>query len=296
MEGIMCEIDDGTYMDCNQYVQAISSPSQCEVDIRFKYAFKKTSDLCLDIQKVTAALGPLGNTLVAFEDEISCQNRLFCGRNQFTISDRRASVNLCTMTQDNNSRWTIDVDVYDIHNRKVQIDSAYMWSTLAPLPFPLPVPAPAPGGPSPSPGPGSGSGSDGVKCNGHPKKIKFEIIPTNCEDSNNRLKQLRALKKSNNGNNGKNKKTYFSCLGRKPTNYPMTVTFTTKYGNSSEVMTIANEEAGGLMTPWSKIPTNVMVEITDGTNTQQIVFHSSCSKPIYTGDTFGSFKIKDFEY
>jgi hypothetical protein len=296
MEGIMCEIDDGTYMDCNQYVQAISSPSQCEVDIRFKYAFKKTSDLCLDIQKVTAALGPLGNTVVAFEDEISCQNRLFCGRNQFTISDRRASVNLCTMTQDNNSRWTVDVDVYDTYNRKVEIDSAYMWSALAPRPLPLPIapPAPAPSSPSPLPRPvpiNPAPGSNGVRCNGRPKKIKFEISPTNCGDSNNRLKQLRALKKSN---NGKNKKTYFSCQGNKPTNYPMTVTFTTKYGNSAQVMTITG--AGELMTPWSKIPTNLTVKISDGTNTQQITFHSSCSKPIYTGDTFGSFKIKDFVY
>ena len=286
-EGIFCEID-GSGIDCNQYLKSITSLEECFVPMLFKYTYMKASLGCATIQNVMAEVGPLGNSIVAFEDSVACSYRQFCTNEAFTIYDRRFA-NICEESQDPNP-WPIDVLITDTMKREYSSEFSYKWVAFT-LPKPV-TPAPIIGTPTPplpSP-PTPPTPTEGrVKCRAQPKKIKFMIDPIACDESNNGLQGLRRNLKSK--SKGSSNGELYTCEGQKPGG-PMSLRITNKYGT----VLFEDDVIAGQPYVLSTVHKNLVVEIDSAMCDQKITFHASCSKAIYTGDTFGSFKILDFYY
>lgn len=138
------------------------------------------------------------------------------------------------------------------------------------------------------------SPSQKVMCDGRPDGMKFKIKPTSCDDSVNGLKgfgQRQRKLKSDNGNG-------FTCSGNSPTGEVVMVKISSSSSNNGDGILYKEVVIGKEYEFNGKVSSNTMVEITDTNHDerQSIQFHSSCSKPIYTGDTFGSFVITEFLY
>ena len=245
----------------------------------FKYGFTNFGKGCVSIKGANADVGPLGLEVLTFEDKYSCgADRVLCEDESMTIPDRRF-VNLCEVSQ-HPRNWDIDVEVSDKLNRKQEFTYTYNWDaftltvmTLPPIVTFPPVPQIV-----------------RKECEGRPSKIEFQIIPISCDQSDNSLKGLgRKLKSKKSG-------SYFQCNGSVSDSitplyveifntYDKVLLEKTRVVDSNSILTLAS------------VSTNVNVKIYHNNNVvQNIVFHASCSKPIFTGDSFGSFKIVEFVY
>ena len=287
---IICEINDGSGRECNNYLSAITDRSECIVSIMFKYRLTKIGKGCVDIKDAKASLGPLGIKTLTWEDFHSCgASRNWCESEDLTIPDRRI-VNLCEETQDPLT-WDISLDVSDKFDREESFPFTYQWNsfTLPPnVPVPSPVAVPAPVAMpvlSPTPEQCSYKGLKG---------IKFKIDPIFCQDSENSLvpctgRKLRSYSKSD--------RYKFQCDGHIPatSTYPTYVQIFNKYRcvfkktevdlSEDTVFTLNNASKG------------IRVVISSGPHRQVIEFDASCHyEPLFTGDSLGSFKIVDFIY
>lgn len=272
LDSVTCVIDDSTETDCKTYLTAVTSQEQCIVDIKFKYEVKKTSLGCVDITGVRSVLGPLGGSST---NAIQCDARTICQNESVTIPDSRPAVNICTMSQNPNP-WTTTLTIRDNHNREPAFNLDYQWPIFTNPPPPPPAPTPTP----PSGG--------GVLCKRRPNKISFQIVPISCDQSSNSFvttRNRRALK---------HKRTQYSCSGERPTSGNSYFHVTIYNGEEEEVFN--NNVKAGEEQVLTEVTTYTRVSISGNNKVQDITFHSSCSKPISTGDTFGSFKIVNFIY
>ncbi len=277
--GILCEIE-GTNEDCSEYARRIVSADQCSVAVKFKYTFTKTSLGCVDIDFAKGLAGPLGLEYIAFEDEVSCSDRRLCQGDTWSVPDRRF-VNLCEMTMGDWNPWDLRLDIQDKFGRSQSLPGTYTWPIITLTPPSAPTPT-APTAPTPTPPTGTGK-----ICTGRPSKMKFSIKPIGCDESKNSF--LRRLK-----HNSGSDKSYFSCEGNKPPSFPVNFTvYSQKYNNYITSGTAYSPEDVFYFSP---VPSNVMIKMTSDSCDQTATFHSSCSKPLYTGDKFGSVTLVDFVY
>jgi hypothetical protein len=152
-----------------------------------------------------------------------------------------------------------------------------------------------------------------VICDSRAKRFKFRFHPRRCEDSDNfvhrisRNRNLRAqhrrhLKKSGNANDK------FWCLESSstlpPSSGPFRVVIKAKgatettgdvYLDESNVkdydeLTIVGMNGGTITTEL-----NIYIYNSQSSKVQEIMFHSSCSMELSTGDTFGSIELIGFE-
>ena len=284
-------------MDCNSYAKQLDKPADCVVDLKFKYTVVKTSLGCVDIKMASGLAGPLGTATLAFEDYIECAEREMCRGDSWTIPDRRSSVNICELAVLPNNPWDLKLTVEDTRDRSISFPSVYKWDEfkipIAPTPTAPTPTAPTPTAPTPTVGPPS---SCGVLCEDRPDKMKFSVVPAKCSESQNSFTS-RILKTSSGNSkyskNGNKDKNYFTCQGNMPS-FPINYQIMNKYGN---VLTEGTAYSSGDVFYFSPVPSNVIVKFVSNSGGEQLIgFHSSCSKDLYTCNTFGSLKIVDFVY
>lgn len=278
LQGLSCQIDDGSGTECNAYLKSITSPSQCIVDVKFGFDVINKGIACVDIKSVKAKLGPFPMSILSFDDLYSCDQRTMCLGDAWDIPARMSLVNICSFANMMNP-WPIEMQITGTGNRSELFSSTYTWDAAVIGPTPVP--------PSPTP-----PTSSKEKCSQRPRGIKFSIVPTNCGSDDNELKTLGRRRELNH-NSKNNGKKYYACSGSPPANFPAQVVITDNKGN--EIFS-RSDVSSNVTYDLMSVPTNLRVKIYSGSNQQIIVFHSSCSKPIYTGDTMGSFKIEDFIY
>ena len=282
----------------------------------FKYTFTKTSAGCGEIDYVRAYVEPLGAEILAFEDHYSCQSRDMCMGDAVTIPDRRF-VNLCEISQDPRT-WDIAVIVGDAMNRDVQLNLAFEWPEFEyPGDGDRGISFDGDGGNSTIPevttyeDPAAAVDFyvEGVACQRKPVGIKFAINPTACDESSNSFMTSRRFLKHNSQNNSSSGgsgssggsstssiPSYpYSCQGPAPSFDDLSVKIFDIQNSNEEYDTIhfSSLTEFSIVTP---VPDNMKVVISSNVCDQEIVFHASCSSPLKTGDTMGSFEIVEFIY
>eukprot|EP00551_Chaetoceros_affinis_P018911 CAMPEP_0203718848 /NCGR_PEP_ID=MMETSP0092-20131115/3032_1 /ASSEMBLY_ACC=CAM_ASM_001090 /TAXON_ID=426623 /ORGANISM="Chaetoceros affinis, Strain CCMP159" /LENGTH=599 /DNA_ID=CAMNT_0050598081 /DNA_START=204 /DNA_END=2003 /DNA_ORIENTATION=+ len=273
LTGLSCQIDDNSGRECNAYLDSIKYKSQCIVDVKFTFKVMNTAIACVDIQDAEAKIGPHTSTLVPFDDVYSCDMRRICRGEVFDIPARKGVVNICNFSKLMNP-WPIEFKVTDTLRRSQLFTDEIEFNSVTFGPI-----NPEPTDPT------------GEKCSGRPSEIKFKIVPTKCGEDKNELKSFgRRRELSHNGD-----KIYYSCSDSTDAriSFPAKVFISDNKGNE---LFSRNNVARGESFDLQNVPTNLRVKIFSKTNDQVVVFHSSCSKPIYTGDTMGSFKILEFSY
>jgi len=274
-DGVGCFIDGtGNTKTCNQFIKDISDGTECIVDVVFKYNIENTGIACDNIHTIDAIMSGGAPKGLALESINSCANKDFCPGDELIIDDKR-SIDLCALQ---GTKVGFDVILNNNDDKQVgfhKYDSA----------------------PGPPPEP--------IQCLQRPCEMYFVFEERLCTASDNEFmnygrrnlhEEQRLLKgKSKKNSDDDNYSSYFSCRDFCEFTSPSTVIITdidgyeeyfrgdVKFG---DVITIKSSSG--------ELDSNTMVRIKDqqrDRTAQEFTFHSSCSKPLFTGDTFGALRL-----
>ncbi len=95
-------------MDCNDFIEQATSVQKCDADIAFNFTFTNVGLACIEIVNIRVALGPLGLSLLRFDDIYGYNDRQICSNETWVVPDRRLNVNLCKESVD---PWEIIIEV-----------------------------------------------------------------------------------------------------------------------------------------------------------------------------------------
>jgi len=281
-EAVECFIVENgvqTTTTCNDYISSISSLDQCFVDVVYKYTITNVGLSCETVDHVGASIGASTSMTLALDSDYSGANRIFCPEDSWNLNDYR-TINICDEV---GTAENFDLALNDGTTQRGTY--TYIAVTL-PAPEPCPEPGPAPGPPP----------ADGVECTDRPTEMSFEFTGGNCEDSTTTLGSARKLRSLSHKSG-----SYFTCTN---TNSGNDITNPSKIvikGKRGDVYFEDNVSLGSIITATPPDGgdvdsyMDVFIYTTDGVETQTFNFHSSCSKPIYTGDIFGALTLVGYK-
>ena len=108
-------INDGSNMDCSDFVEQAPSVQKCDADIFFNFTFTNVGLACIEIVNIRVALGPQGSSLLRFDDIYGYNDRKLCFNETWVVPDRRSNVNLCEESVD---PWEINIEIYESSGQK----------------------------------------------------------------------------------------------------------------------------------------------------------------------------------
>jgi hypothetical protein len=280
---VECLIKSDPDMTCDDYISTITSRSEmCSTDVVFSWNIENTGLACIDIEKIEGKVSNTPWQSVQFEEAYSCQQREFCPQQNMVIPDVRYNFNICEWAGQSfpvKLAWNGKKG-----DGKVLLGNIALDNNVAPTQAPM---AEEPCRVEDNPAPATPC-EKGRKL----KKMVFSFNPATCEDSKNgQAPPSRTRNLKNKGGNYK----YFSCVDSDDVAGEAIVLIGTQYDDD----TYANEAlSAGSTVEISDPSTNVFVTVQDmsGNVVQKFKFHSSCSIPLSTQDTFGSLKLLQFIY
>ena len=140
IENVTCAIDDDLETDCLLFLEnGPTSKSECTVDIKFTYQLTNIGLNCINIAKIRAKAGPLGNETLVFDDLYNYFERDLCQNETWAVPDRRSSVNLCEKLENSPSSWNIFLHIDEFYGKTANATSYFTWSfspSLSPSSFP----------------------------------------------------------------------------------------------------------------------------------------------------------------
>lgn len=280
---VECFIGD-SMTTCNDYISTITSADQCVVDVTFKYTIENTGFACNSIDTISASIDDISERALALDSIQSCSDRDFCPDDEWELADKR-TINICAYSGQNAS-FELTLNGVDNSNND---EGDYSFAIVT-----LPTTA------APTAAPTSGSAPTRCQCTDRPSEMYFMFGDGLCDESSNQLSrrldtQTRSLRHKG-GRSGDYSNSYFTCEDKcSEITSPSTVIITDR-GNDTEYFkgTVSFGDKIAAVAPhgydvdsWM----NVKVLDMDGKIAQEFDFHSSCSKPLWTGDVFGALTL-----
>jgi len=313
VKNVDCFINDGKKTTCNEHLSTNGNQDTCTKDVTFEYIIENIGPVCHYIESISSAIQNGYTKHLSLDTKYSCQERTFCTGtgNEWYLEDKR-TVDLCAMN--GNIPFNININSASMKVGYYKFPTG-IGPTMSPATTTMP-PVITTISPTLTVSP---SAHMSTKCLQTPSQITFVFGSRLCKDSVNQLdnNQRRDLnerllkddkktnqkknkvkdnvKDSNQDINSGNSSNYFSCadyceLTRDST---IIVTDTDKH---EELFNEGGFSFGDNLTikpSCGKLSSDILVIIKDrsGRISQKITIHTSCSKPISTGDTFGALEL-----
>jgi len=290
---VNCFINGCEDKSCNDYLNELKTRDECIVDVTLTYDILNTGLGCESIDRVEATIDERLKNLVPITGINSCGEKRFCPGESWKLTDDR-TIDICSLA---NQKVPFHVGIND---DEMQVGH-YIFDPVYLNDYPLDPPKK-------------------IECDGHPQELYFKFEERLCSESNNSLDsswrreltvdessgltekeireltdEVRSLKKSDKRNDSDKSSYYFSCDDYCEFTDPSTVIISDcKEGDI--YYKEDNVRFGDIIVAKASdgyIGANTKVEIKnqEGRTVQEFTFHSSCSRPIYTGDTFGALKL-----
>lgn len=91
----------------------------------------------MEVTDIRVSLGPLGETLLSFDDIYSYQQRQLCVGETWTVPDRRSNINLCEYSI---NAWDIVIEVDELRGQNVTNSRVHEWTPFSKSKLPTSAP------------------------------------------------------------------------------------------------------------------------------------------------------------
>lgn len=131
-DSVMCVVNDENSTDCMTYYRTITASEPCVVDLHLNYTFTNTGLPCVNVAGIKSYVGPLGESLLNFNDIYNYQERELCSGENWTVPETKFAINVCDIFD---ASWDVMLDIDFFDGRSGNITSMLEWQ-IAPSAYP----------------------------------------------------------------------------------------------------------------------------------------------------------------
>lgn len=243
---------------CKDYIDGLTDPDECFQDVIIKFDIGYEGLGCAPITSAVSFLGDgIGDPIVLDKSNIGCDVTKLCD-GQTLSADKQKTLDLCSYT---NEPVPFGVQLNDGEVQTLLIQLA------------------APNFPSPPTRAPQAEEVGDVRCISHPTKMLFKYLPNPagklCHTSANQLTNFFD-------------DCHDFCANEDPAEINISRYFSSDHVDVGEIICVENNG--------KRLDANLSVIIyttskAQRQSSQEFTVHSSCSKPIFLGDTFGALKL-----